>query len=492
MHFASWNLGGMSPDKVLDLLVGFQGQPSLAPLQVVFLQENVTTGGGPFFAANDAWTLVHGKTPHEWRGCGIAFRTVLGMHESACNLLAATCMVLRLHNGKAVGLLSGHISHKFTIEQTAAALQSWETTQALRCPKLCIGLDANETFLQPGLLGNATLSCTGRGEQILQWFLERDISLPEQDMHLPSHFPYNPALSPRRLDYVAARRIRISGASVGCARDRASSDHEPILARAHMPLPSQPKLGVVWCARQLKPNCQSLLDTLQANWGDPHRALAEAAGSRSLKFRESRDLKSLRRKAKDLPPGPACRAAWKAISRKLQSERKDWKARLAFQAGSHDWNALRSLKSKSTKSNWAAALLDDPEWAEHLRKHMASIFCKQPPSATRSAMQAMRDDLSRLCKFTPWAPFTEREMKLTMTKWKNHKATGPDGIALKPCGCCSIMTSGAPDLLNSSMTAYIGVRCPLASPRAPRSFCQKRPAPRPGRIQDPSPYPVSS
>ncbi|CAE7550066.1 unnamed protein product [Symbiodinium sp. CCMP2592] len=30
LHFASWNLGGMSPDKVLDLFVGFQGCPALS------------------------------------------------------------------------------------------------------------------------------------------------------------------------------------------------------------------------------------------------------------------------------------------------------------------------------------------------------------------------------------------------------------------------------------------------------------------------------
>ena len=292
--------------------------------------------------------------------------------------------------------------------------------------------------MQPGgLLGKATLSCTGRGEQILQWFLERDICLPTQDMHLPSHFPYNPDLTARRIDYVAARGIHISSATVGSARDRASSDHEPILASARHPIPRRSLSGVTWCARQLKPDCQSLLDSLQTNWGDPHKAIADISAritepaQRALKFRESRELKGLRRQAKILPPGAPCRDAWKTISRQLRQERKSWQAEMAKRAGSHDWNALRSLKAKSSKTNWAAALLDDPQWENQLRTHMSSIFCKQAPDCTRAAMQSMREEATCLCKSTPWRPFSEREMRLTMAKWKNHKATGPDGIALE-------------------------------------------------------------
>ena len=439
LHLATWNLGGLRPDKVLDLLLAFRGHQPLAALQVVFLQEITTSVGGPYFDASDTWTLVHGKMPDEWRGCGIAFRTVLGTHESSRICTAATSFVLRQPDNKALGLLSGHVSHKFTIEQTATTLQEWGRTPALKNPRLCVGLDANETFLQPGgILGHSTLSCTGRGEQILQWFLEQDIYLPVQDMHLPSHFPYNPSLAARRIDYVAARRVRISDVSVGRARDRASSDHEPILATVHHPVPDTPKVGVIWCARQLRPQCQHLLDSLQSNWGgDPHRAIADVSISitepaqGSLKFSESRELKTMRREARELPAGSLCREAWKAVSRRLQAERRKWKAILADKAGSHDWNALRSLKAKASKTNWAAALLDDPEWADKLRKHMSAIFHKQPPDATRKAMQGLRVDAARLCKSCPWRPFSEQEMRLTMAKWKNHKATGPDGIAME-------------------------------------------------------------
>ena len=332
-----------------------------------------------------------------------------------------------------MGLIAGHISHRFTIEQTAATLQDWEQVPALRSAKLCIGLDANETFMQPGgLLGKATLFMyRPRGADSSSGFLERDICLPTQDMHLPSHFPYNPDLTARRIDYVAARGIHISSATVGSARDRASSDHEPILASARHPIPRRSLSGVTWCARQLKPDCQSLLDSLQTNWGDPHKAIADISAritepaQRALKFRESRELKGLRRQAKILPPGAPCRDAWKTISRQLRQERKSWQAEMAKRAGSHDWNALRSLKAKSSKTNWAAALLDDPQWENQLRTHMSSIFCKQAPDCTRAAMQSMREEATCLCKSTPWRPFSEREMRLTMAKWEKPQSYRP-------------------------------------------------------------------
>ena len=191
--------------------------------------------------------LLHGKQETEWRGCGIAFLRSLGTHQSTKLHTAAISTQLCLHGSRGIGLLSGHISHKFSIAQTAEALANWGDAPCMRAFKLLLGFDANETFLQPGgLLGDATPSCTGRGEQILQWCLEHDVSIPAQDIHKPSHFPYNPALSARRIDYVAARGIRVTQAGVGSFRDRAASDHEPILAEAVLPVPQGPKREVVW------------------------------------------------------------------------------------------------------------------------------------------------------------------------------------------------------------------------------------------------------
>ena len=193
LHVATWNLGGLNPEKALDLLSGFRGTPELSRLEVVFLQEITTSGEGPLFDFNESWMLLHGKRESEWRGCGIAFLKVLGHHESTRICRAAFCTVLRGHDGKNLGLISGHISHRFSIAQTAEALSDWGNSPSMQCARVLIGLDANETLLQPGgNLGSTTLSCTGRGEQLLQWALEAEVHFPLQEVDCPSYFPYKP------------------------------------------------------------------------------------------------------------------------------------------------------------------------------------------------------------------------------------------------------------------------------------------------------------
>ena len=169
----------MSADSVLDLLASFRGTFPLSALQVVFLQEK-TTQEEPHFDANETWMLVHGKLPSQWRGCGIACSKLLGTHSRTRLCHAACSTVLCLHNNKKLGLFSGHISHKFTIAETAAALDTWLSALACQVHTALLGLDANETFLLPGrtLLGDLTLSCTGRGEQILLWLADRGSPYP--------------------------------------------------------------------------------------------------------------------------------------------------------------------------------------------------------------------------------------------------------------------------------------------------------------------------
>ena len=437
LHFAAWNIGGMSPEATLDFLSGFRGEKSLACLCIVFLQE-ITTQGGPHFLDNETWMLIHGKQQSGWRGCGVAYRKTLGVHQNSHLRLAACTTCLKFHNHKAIGLISGHISHKFTIAETAAALQQWGETPACAEAKVLLGLDANETFLQPGgLLEMETLSCTGRGEQILMWCTEQAICLPPQDCETPSHFPYNPELSPRRLDYVASKNLTIQQATVGSYRDRARSDHEPILAAALLPSPPGPKGKVIWCARQLKADCHEVLAAAAPKHADDHHAIAAVAQlisepvHRSMKFQESRALKALRKAAKGAPPGPSAREAWKQVSKALQRERKEWQRKLADQAGAMNWNSYRAIKAKASRTNWAEQLLDSDSWEDDLRKHMTTIFAKRSENTTREAMQRMREECTRMCKHQAWRPFTEAEMRITMSKWKRHKATGTDGIALE-------------------------------------------------------------
>ncbi|CAE7394441.1 unnamed protein product [Symbiodinium necroappetens] len=131
LHFAAWNIGGMSPEAVLDFLSNFQGEKPLVCLCIVFLQE-ITTQGGPHFLDNETWMLIHGKLQSEWRGCGIAYRKTLGVHHTSHLRLAACTTCLRLHNSKRIG----------------------------------------------GLLESETLSCTGRGEQI-DYVASRNLTICE-------------------------------------------------------------------------------------------------------------------------------------------------------------------------------------------------------------------------------------------------------------------------------------------------------------------------
>ena len=125
------------------------------------------------------------------------------------------------------------------------------------------------------------------------------------------------------------------------------------------------------------------------------------------------------------------RERWKAINKQLQKERRTWKQNMVVRAGNRDWNALRSLEEKQANTNWAAKLLDNPNWSEQLQKHMSSIFHRADPANTRKAMVALISEVALRCKHVPWRPFTESEMRITMAKWQNRKATGPDGIALE-------------------------------------------------------------
>ena len=434
---STWNLGGMSPETVLDLLSSFRGEKPLSQLRIVFLQE-ITTQGGPHFLDNDAWMLVHGKQQSEWRGCGVAFLKTLEVHLNSHLKLAACTIFLKLHDAKTIGLISGHVSHKFIIAETAAALQQWGESPACLQPKVVLGFDANETFLQPGdLLEDETLSCTGRGEQILTWCMEQGITLPPQHCDKPSHFPYNPDLTPRRIDYVASRNLRFAFADVGAYRDRARSDHEPILAEIVLPTPQGPKSKVIWSARQLKLECHAVLSSAVPVHANHHHAIAHVSRlitepvHRSMKFQESCELKKLRKVAKGVPPGPESRKVWKLVEKTLKQERKAWQRDLAGRAGALEWNAYRAVKQKSSRSNWAEHLLESPDWEDALKKHMSTIFAQKPPADTAAAMQGMRDEASRLCKTCPWRPFSESEMRITMAKWKQHKATGTDGIALE-------------------------------------------------------------
>ena len=114
-------------------------------------------------------------------------------------------------------------------------------------------------------------------------------------------------------------------------------------------------------------------------------------------------------------------------------------------------SAFRSLEDKQAFTNWAAKLLDDPNWADKLQKRMSSIFQSALPEHTRSTMQALLAEVTLRCKYVKWRPFSEAEMRITMAKRQNHKTTGPDGIALEARKVIDTWRPILAELLNDSL-----------------------------------------
>ena len=76
----SWNLGGLTGDKILELTQNLAGDPVLGRIQILLLQE-VVTEVGLFFDTRCEWTIIYGKKEGTWRGEGILYHKQQGMHH---------------------------------------------------------------------------------------------------------------------------------------------------------------------------------------------------------------------------------------------------------------------------------------------------------------------------------------------------------------------------------------------------------------------------
>ena len=124
---------------------------------------------------------------------------------------------------------------------------------------MLLGLDANEVFTYSDSAPAFPKGHTGRGEIILGWCADNMMKFPEQQLHLPSHYPYS-GQQPRRLDYLATRGVHLRDVHVGEHKDRAHSDHEPIIGS----LPDRVQCKQhwkLWGPRHLRGNFQDFLDS---------------------------------------------------------------------------------------------------------------------------------------------------------------------------------------------------------------------------------------
>ena len=366
----TWNVGGLTADKVLEVLEHFRGSTELQNMEVVMLQEIITSAGS-FHSESQHWQIVFGKCEGEFRGEGVAHRTTYKHQRTVVmpGRVATTVVLQRRH----IRVLSGHIPHHATIQHTATMLQQWGDT--LQGRTAVLGMDANETFRPPMGDRPGCYACTGRGEVVLDWLLSEDLKLPPQDLHTPSYYPYNPSMRPRRLDYLATRGGTAGAGRVVACKDRAASDHDGVA----IPLGFHRGGGAAratWGPRKLRPESQiSLLLQVPPPQGqDLHHTLATLAkaitvpGGGADTFKESKQLIQLRKQAQQAPAGAEARQQWKSVSRLRKQEFRQWKQAKAEQAAHLDWRALRSLQQTQTHRGWQLQLTDDPEWQTQLRK----------------------------------------------------------------------------------------------------------------------------
>ena len=197
MHVLTWNVGGLSPDRILQLLCDLRSeriQPFFASF-VICLQEVITEAGKHTLERQDI-QLVFGKQESEWRGTGIAHTADLS-HCQHKMLSCGSSAIIRGDNLR-MTVLSGHIPHHATVSECGDILATWDSQVQNRRERTVVGSDCNETF-KPGA-DNEIHSESARGELLLTWWMAKGGIVPPQALENHSPFPYNQNMHPRRLD----------------------------------------------------------------------------------------------------------------------------------------------------------------------------------------------------------------------------------------------------------------------------------------------------
>ena len=252
--------------------------------------------------------MLFGKGTEDWRGNAVVHTT--NPRHSRGKVLPSAVSCILSSGELRFGAVSLHIPHHATLSHTEQILQQLQPHADTTHKAVLLGVDANETFSAANLSKQVKAS-TARGELLLHWFEERELYFPQQAIHLPSHFPYNNRLEARRLDYVLTRHLLCDQGEVLQHRDIATSDHEPIA----VPLTTLTKAverrqPPLWTSRSLRPGgtVQLLLDEASHASGDPLHQIQQLANltktrRRGQGFRESSELKQLRRQALQECPG---------------------------------------------------------------------------------------------------------------------------------------------------------------------------------------------
>ena len=227
---------------------------------------------------------------------------------------------------------------------------------------------------------------------VLNWATHHSLTLPPQELHKPTHFPYNQALQPRRLDYILTKGVTAAYGHVIHCKDRASSDHDAVQIPIAAHRGGGGAVRSTWGPQ--------LLSVPVPQGEDPHQVLEAISkaitvpGSIHNKFQESRQLRQLRQQAQQAPAGGEARETWKQVARLrlCRRERRLWDKRQAIQAANLDWKAMRSLQHSRTRKGWHLQLQDTEHWQQQLGTHFRSIFAKPRPTEARSRVQELADN----------------------------------------------------------------------------------------------------
>ena len=420
---------------MLDILEDFRGSAELSSTTVCLLQE-IICEPGLFHEESEHWQIVLGKTEGEFRGEAIAHLSAPFSHHDSLCIPGAVATTLKLRQTSvAFRTLAGHIPHHATIPATEDMLLTWR--RALTpYPRVLVGIDANETFTTPLTNTAGGVAQTGRGDSVLHWAAQCTLTLPPQELHTPTHFPYNQQMRPRRLDYIFTKGTTAAKGQVIQCKDRASSDHDGV-ALSTTTHKGGGATRSTWGPRRLRPPepVARLLEVPAPKGEDPHRVLATISkaitvpGGTHNRFQESHELKQLRHHAQKSAPGEASKTMWKQVARLRKRERRLWDKQQALQAANLDWKAMRSLQRTRTHRGWHLQLQDAEHWQQQLGEHFRSIFAKPQLTQNSSRVAELRRQLRMKCKTTPWTPFTAKELLHTSAAWANNKSTGPDGIS---------------------------------------------------------------
>ena len=346
LHVVTWNLGGLSVEKTLTLLYNMK-RGGIHPFDadfVIFLQEVIMDPGKTQTEQCDIH-LAAGKRDTEWRGTAIAHSSTVTHSQTKLLPCGISCMLL--WRGQRFVGVSGHLPHHATVAQAATILDNW-SVQLDGSFRGTLGWDANETF-EAHDTADSLVSQGARGEYILNWLAERHLLLPEQQLEVPTHHPYNTRMAPRRLDYLHTKNLKSAGGKVLQQRDLASSDHEPVfisLPHVARQKPTQPRLKP-WGVRRMR--CSHTVEELlrrsqPGRQGDPLHHLTDIAvqitepGRLLPKFRETQELKQARREALHQTPGGERRAMWKAINREHTRQLREWKQQMYSDTARGCWS----------------------------------------------------------------------------------------------------------------------------------------------------------